>query len=404
MKVSELVSMINLPDLIATHCGAKAITGLHREHGGAICDPRPGHSEKNPSFSVFKVVDGWLWKRHGEDGASGNAYGFLLELGFTKKQAIEELHQLAGVTVGGWHSRSLKSRVAVLPPSALTQAKHALTRCTPLTFIDRQRAEWILAPLANMDGAAQDLRARGLYGWGGLDAYKLRRPIKTRDGRTLAHSGALAFMLAGPAAQANGLKVRNLGTKAELAAAGLDRYVYGLPGHGAPAWCSPGYGRGEALLIVEGELNGAAAFRAGRFVGLSLDVQGLAGASGVPYLEGMTGRVVYLHFDSDEAGVAGLARVGQIAREAGAAEVKVLSSYQDGDFCDELGEIGVFKFGCQLRHRLESAQNLPSDLGPHPDLRPIVVPETMLSGTVPSIWGQQNIPSRGIWGRKRGLQ
>ena len=405
MRNSDLLSSINLPDLISAHCGTESVRGLHHDQGGAICDPRPGHHESNPSFSVYKRKDIWYWKRFGGDGASGNAYSFLLELGFTRKQAMEELHRFAGVPLEDRRGRfsSPQPRFVPTPPSALDEAQHALSRYTSLNALELHKAKRLLAPLTAKDQAAQGLQARGLYGWEGLDAHQLRHPFRTRCGDILAHAGALAFMLTGPNGQITGLKIRNHGTKAELEQAGLKRYSYRLAGHGAPAWCSPGYGQGKVLLIVEGELNGAAASRAGRFVGLSLDVQGLAGAHSVPYLEGMAGRVVYLHFDPDEAGAAGLARVGQIAKEAGATEVKVLPPMQEGDFCDVLGEIGLFKFGSQLMTALQSAKNLLTDLGPHPDSRPMDVPKTTLSGTTSSIWGQQNKSSQSIWSARRRL-
>jgi hypothetical protein len=355
MKISELLPHIYLPDLIAAYWGVKAIQGLHHDRGGVICDQRPGQEEIHPSFSVFKSVNIWRWKRHGGDGASGNAYSFLLELGYSEQQAREELHRLAGVPLDGWQMSPLP-RPTYTPPSALELARRALSRCAPLTADEQQHAWRLLAPLAEHDQAVQDLQARGLYCWDGLKAYKLRQAFQTRDGRTLGQVGALAFLLTGPDGQPWGLKVRNLGSKAELAAAGVERYAYRLARHGAPAWCSPDYGHGEALLIVEGELNGAAAARAAGVIGLSLDVQGLAGAGGVPYLNSKVSRVVYLYADPDAAGTACLEWVGQLAQEAGAAEVRVLARMSGGDFCDLLGRMGIQAFGSQVWAAMKMAQ------------------------------------------------
>ena len=110
------------------------------------------------------------------------------------------------------------------------------------------------------------------------------------------------------------------------------------------------------MLITEGELNGAAASRALLASGLALDVQGLAGAGGVPYLEGMAGRVIYLYADPDAAGAACLERVGRIAQAAGAAEVRVLAPLEEGDFCEELGRLGAATFGEQLQERLNTGE------------------------------------------------
>ena len=402
MKLSDVLALVNLPDLIAQTCGAATVHGLSRERGGVICDPRPGHTETRPSFSVFLSQGCWGWKRHdGSDNQKGNAYGFLLSLGYPEMQAREELERLAGVPSSSWQPSSRGQIYSA--PDPLEQAHRALSRCAPLTSNELAKVTRLLSPLTEQDQAAQDLQARGLLGWEGLRVGTLRRTFQTREGKVLAHAGALCFILTGPDGKVWGLKVRNLGSAAELGAVGVDRYVYRIAGHGAPAWCSPSYGQGAALLITEGELNGAAASRALSAAGLALDVQGLAGAGGVPHLEGMAGRVIYLYADPDAAGAACLERVGRIAQAAGAAEVRVLAPLEEGDFCDLSGKIGPVTFGHRLQTSLEAAQIGTVDLGPRPDLGPAAVPETMLSGMVPSIWGQQNRPCRGIWGQRRGL-
>lgn len=354
--MSELLRAVHLPDLIAAHWGHEAIRGLHQDRGGVICDRRPGQEETRPSFSVYKNAGVWRWKRHGGDGASGSAYGFLIELGYSEQQAREELHRLAGVPLEQGRVAPFTPHVTYQPPSALELAQRSLAHFAPLNPRELTLAAQLLAPLRAHDQATEDLQARGLHAWAGVKAYKLRQMFKTREGRILGQAGALAFVLTGPDGLARGLKIRNLGSKAELAAAGLERYVYRLAGHGAPAWCSPEYGQGEALLLVEGELNGAAAARVAKVLRLSVDVQGLAGAGGTPYLDGMVGRVVYLYADPDASGHACIERLGQVAHEAGATEVRALTSLPDGDFCDLLGRNGAGTFGEQLRDALKSSQ------------------------------------------------
>ena len=340
---------------ITRECGADAAHGLSRERGGVIRDPRPGHTETRPSFSVFLYQGRWGWKRHdGSDAQKGDAYGFLLSLDYSGTQAREELERLAGVPSSGWQPSGRSPFLNT--PDSLEQARGALSRCAPLTPDELEKATRFLSPLVEQDRAAQDLQARGLLGWEGLQVGKLRASFQTREGHKLARTGALAFLLTGPDGRAWGLKVRNLGSSADLEAAELDRYVYRLARHGAPAWCSPGYGQGSALLITEGELNGAAASRALSATGLALDVQGLAGAGGVPHPEGMAGRVVYLYADPDPAGMACLERLGRIAQAAGAVEVRVLAPLKEGDFCEELGRLGAAVFGEQLQDRLNTGE------------------------------------------------
>jgi len=328
MGLDELLPLVSLRDIIAQECGEDAANGLTRNRSGVICDPRPGHLETTPSFSVFKKGDIELWKRHGGDGASGNAYGFLLECGYSPAQAREELARHAGISLDAW--RPTPQRAAYVASDPVQEAQAVLARCTPFDEHEVSKALGLLAPLSLQDAAGHDIKRRGLLGWSGLHAGQLRRDFITRDGQKLAHAGALGVLLFRPDGQMCGLKVRNIGTADDLRAAGLDRYIYRIGGHAAPAWCSPGYGQGDAVLIVEGELNGAAAARAAEAAGLSLDVQGLAGAGGTPFLEGLAGRPVYLYADPDKAGRACIQRVGQLARAAGAREVRVLSSLAFG--------------------------------------------------------------------------
>ena len=354
MKLSELLEHVNLPDLITRECGADAAHGLSRERGGVIRDPRPGHSETRPSFSVFPFQGRWGWKRHdGSDSQKGDAYGFLVSLGYSEMRAREELERLAGVPSSSWQPSSRGQRYSA--PDPLEQAHRALSRCAPLTPDELAKVTRLLSPLTEQDQAAQDLQARGLLGWEGLRVGKLRASFQTREGRTLAHAGALCFLLTGPDGNTWGLKVRNLGSADEQTAAGVDRYVYRIAGHGAPAWCSPDYGQGSALLITEGEMNGAAALRGLSASGLALDVQGLAGAGGVPHLKGMAGKVVYLYADPDPAGAVCLERVGRIAQAAGAAEVRVLAPLEEGDFCDMAGSQGIEVLGAALLGLIRSS-------------------------------------------------
>jgi len=355
VKLRELLERVNLPDLIARERGGEAVHGLTRERGGAICDPRPGCEEHHPSFSVYRVGQVWRWKRHGGDGEGGSAFDLLLAFGYSEIQAREELHRLAGVALDAL--APCRVRPALAAPDPLTEARALLARCVPLDEKEARRARGLLAPLRGGDGAACELLARGLHGWAGLECGKLRRDFTTPDGRQLAHVGALGFFLRGPDGQPWGLKVRNAGTADGLRAAGLNRYLYRLGRHGAPAWCSPGYGSGDGVLLVEGELNGAAAARGLEAVGARLDVQGLAGAGGTPFLDGLAGRPVYLYADPDTAGVACLERVGRLARAAGAHEVRVLASLPAGDFCDLAGGEGVAALSARLLDLLGTSTN-----------------------------------------------
>lgn len=355
MRLGELLDAVNLPDVIAQECGPDAVRGLHRERGGVIRDPRPAHRETHPSFSVYRDGKGrWRWKRHGGgDADRGDALAFLEAIGYRPEHAREELARHAGVSLDTW--KPSHERPAYQAPDPLREARAVLDRCAPLDKEELSRAYGLLSPIARQSRAGHDLQRRGLSGWKGLQVGTLRRDFSTREGRMLAHAGALAFFLRGPDGQPWGLKVRNLGTADSLRAAGLDRYVYRIARHGAPAWCSPSYGQGDGVLIVEGELNGAAAARALSVSGQRLDVQGLAGAGGVPFLHGLHGQPVSLYADPDAAGAACLERVGKVAQAAGAREVRVLSPLHDGDFSDLCGKLGAATFAGVLLDRIAGA-------------------------------------------------
>ena len=355
--VSDLLPSVNLPDLILRDWGAEAVHGLKRDQGGLIRDRRPGQEEKHASFSVFRHQGVWFWKRHGGDDATGTAYHFLLACGWSKSQAFRELQRLAGVqgSPAAWPLSQV--RTGTTSPSALGTVREKLKSCSPLTPGELSVAARLASPLTGTDEASEDLRRRGLLNWSGIKVGKLRSSYQTGEGKVLAPAGALCLTITGPDGAPWGVKIRNLGAKSDLAAAGLHRYAYRLAGHGAPAWCSPDYGQGRALLIVEGEFNAAAASRALQAVGRPVDVQGLAGGGGLPHLDGMADRTVYLYADPDTAGIACLARTGQIATEAGATEVRVVSPLAEGqDFCDELGRLDAENFGRQLTDRLTLAE------------------------------------------------
>ena len=356
MRLSELLDLVNLPDVIARECGYEAAHGLNRERGGVIRDPRPGCQETRASFSVYRGKGGrWRWKRHGGgDNDRGDALAFLEAIGYRPEHAREELARHAGVSLDAWCPTSHRPTYAA--PDPVQETRAVLARCTPFDEREVSKALGLLTPLGLQDAAGRDLKQRGLFGCPDLQAGRLRRDFITRDGRKLAHAGALGVLLFRPDGQMCGLKVRNIGTADDLRAADLDRYVYRIGGHGAPAWCSPDYGQGEALLIVEGELNGVAAARAAQVAGLSLDIQGLAGAGGTPFLEGMAGRAVYLYADDDAAGAACLARLGKLAQAAGALEVRTLAPLPEGDFCELCGTLGAAAFGAQLQAMSEAAQ------------------------------------------------
>lgn len=65
--LDRAIDAANLPDILNTLCPTYDTQHLPTG-GGVICDPRPGRSEKHPSFSVKKQKGRWLWHRFGAPG------------------------------------------------------------------------------------------------------------------------------------------------------------------------------------------------------------------------------------------------------------------------------------------------------------------------------------------------
>lgn len=121
------------------------------------------------------------------------------------------------------------------------------------------------------------------------------------------------------------------------------RYRYVMPGHGIPAWCSPGFLERDTVLIVEGELNAMACYLAAPHFG----VMGVAGTGGALHTEALGGRKVYVYADGDEPGQHARDKWIAHALEAGAVAVYGLEPWPV-DACEIAGNEGR----AALRERL----------------------------------------------------
>ncbi|CAM3507150.1 hypothetical protein DESA109040_14810 [Deinococcus saxicola] len=307
--LSWAVETCDLPALIAQTCGESAARGLGRG-GGTICDPRPEHAELHPSFSVWKNSAGvWLWKRRGGEEGGGNAYHLLLSLGHSAGEARRTLLEWTG-TPGGWD----EGRAEAAPTDVLLLAQEALSRMHPVGERELLNVTRKLRTVTEGSPQAAELSRRGLWPPGPLQVYAL--------------GGTLAFVLRGPCGRVYNLKQRSL--------TGRGRYWKACAGGGAPAWCSPGYGHTGRVLLVEGELNAAAASKS---LGEGWDVQGLGGADTWPFLDGL-GREVWIYGDGDAPGEALRARLFDLAHAYGSPRVRVIPPLDGQDFCDVLGTAG----------------------------------------------------------------
>lgn len=323
MSLTTAVDTCDLPGLIAQHCGTASVRGLG-PRGGTIRDPRPGMAEANASFSVWvNALGTWMWKKRGRNSGQGTAFNFLLSLGLSTTEARKALLAFTGQQ-STWEQRDAVAAPA--PRDILAEAKRKLADVKPVLHRELDAIRPQLKALRSDDAAAQELARRGLWLPGDLQAVNMH--------------GDLAFLVRGPDGRPYNLKRRRL-------EGGKSRYQVVFPGLSTPAWCSPKYGKASRLLIVEGELNAAAAWRVITTQGLDFDVQGLPGTDTWPFLEGMD-REVWIYADGDSSGESMRARIQELAFAAGATRVHQVPALAEGDFCDVLGSAGVVALSAVL--------------------------------------------------------
>ncbi|MBA2668529.1 MAG: toprim domain-containing protein [Trueperaceae bacterium] len=154
-------------------------------------------------------------------------------------------------------------------------------------------------------------------------------------------NGDATFPIAGPDGSILRLKTR----RAQPGPRG--RYYYCDPhpmGAGNPAWCSPSLIVRTTVLVIEGELNGAACWRARPALGII----GVAGTSGCLPLDALSGKDVVVYADGDTVGNRARQRWATAAHDAGAASVMTLDPWPDGDACDVAGAHGLTELARRL--------------------------------------------------------
>lgn len=269
--------------------------------GGVIRDMRVGHEEKTPSFSISCNADGiWLWHRFGADGAGGNAYGLLLELGYTKRMAMDFLRNRAGILASYVRSATIPTR------DSSTKISEKIT---------------------NRLRTAQDLLARTEVLPELFVTHGLSKNVCQQFGLGLEPDGSLLIPL---------YRGKNLVQIKRRNQTGTQKYSYLVTGGGAPAWIFDECKNPEFILVVEGELNAvgvAWVLRESRVV-----IQGVAGANNSPEKLQITNTTpVYIYTDADEAGNSAKTRWGKQFSDWGFINVCQMPSTPDNsDFCELL--------------------------------------------------------------------
>jgi putative DNA primase/helicase len=301
--ITELKARVSLRDLVSqTH----AIT-----RSKVLC---PAHADTHPSCHLYQdhlycFACGWR----------GDALDWLMEARMLSfDDALAELRRLAAVaapvaatgersdtaTPASWSGGSRADRPTRVAPSDDARFEVTLTRHRRLA----EQLHHVPAALRGRGFTLTDLRRLGVAAIGETAVLPLTDP----DGNVVALKQRFDRPRAG------------------------QRYRYLTPGRGAPPWCSPGFGRARLVLVIEGELNGMAAWLARPTLG----VMGVAGVGGPLLADALTGKLVFVHADFDEAGVSARARWCALAHEAGALRVRSLEPWRDGDACEVAGSKG----------------------------------------------------------------
>lgn len=355
------------------------------EGGGGMRDPRPGATDKDPSFTFWRGKEdgGAMFARKGS-GESWNALTLLEQYGnggagMTRKEAAALLISRAGLEGRDAEGRKELPRAAQAAAAAPRPGVTLRERQAREQYAEEPRKvlrgwELLTADTGAASPAWEELRRRGLLsalGAGLLEAYHLPPSGSPRRIPYRVLPGALALLIKGADGVPLAVKFRNPGSKAELSAAEVTRYAYpkghkGTPAHFPRPLPEP---LPSAFLWIEGELNGVAAALSLEAVGnpLGLYVQGIAGAGCFPSVPAdLTGRRVYVYADPDAEGEHAREKWAAVAADLGAEvfQVPPLSDTDPGkDAADLLGELAETHgekeaaeiLGAALMARLEQA-------------------------------------------------
>lgn len=327
--LTSAIDAIDLPALVGE---------LYPESGA-----RPGtaalvkaswRDDRKPSFSLYRARSGiWMFKDH-SFGTEGNAFHFLLNIAKMKPQeAATSLMERAGVTGDMLPARKEKGRVNH-PQEPDPTEKLPRSPRLPLSSDALDDIEF------TKDYASGKV-PKSLEGRGIRDEDVLRYGIMDDKGDGI-------FKILEP----NGVTVSY---KRRLLKGGHQRYGYEVKGHGSPAWCNPGFGKSNRVLVVEGELNALVAHSVLAEAGHDIDVMGIAGANGGPYWEALEDKLVYVYADNDEPGETARSAWLQVAKHAKARAAYAMLPLRGKDFCDVAGESRAALVS-EIAERMRTAQ------------------------------------------------
>jgi len=309
----------------------------------------PFHDDKDPSLSIVEYPDGWGWKCHAGCGQGTVVDFFMVRDGISRAEAVKKTLELAGladeakkvaprIKLGRNRAQSPTEDRADDAPDP--KAEEQLSRLMGRLHEARMRLEEATEPPPLLARYGVSLEVASLAGLGLEEDGGLLIPLYSMWGNLL------------------NIKKRNPEGK-------KPRYYYLAKGLAAPPWRSPNFQPGTpAVLIVEGEMNGLAAFEGFYHLRERVGVLGMPGAeSSLGEWAGyLAGKDVFIYADDDEPGRKARERWEEEARRAGALRVAQMPPLPGvKDYAEMLATVGREKFATYL---VENVRELADETPP----------------------------------------
>ena len=295
--------------------------------------------DKNPSASLYKSNNGgaWMVKDHAS-GDAMNAYQFLTGVvGWSSSSAAEELKQRAGI------SKSAYTRPA-LPVPAIVRS---ITQAQPLEPLGDQWQQKISDARIKLEKTEHSKI---------LEHYGLTTAQARDAGLGLDGDGGLLIPIYSLSMELLAIKKRKPQINADK------RYSYLTTDRGSPAWISGSINPlTNAVLIVEGEMNGIVAHLCLQQLGLNIAVIGVAGAQhGIEeWAAVLENRDVMIYADNDTAGASARTKWQAQAITAKASSVAQLEAmHSDDDFGDFNKAVGLTNTAARLEEIIAESKPL----------------------------------------------
>ena len=310
----------------------------------------PFHDDREPSLSLVRYPDGWGWKCHAGCG-SGTVVDFImLRDGISRAEAVRRSLELAGLDDDAKRvATRTRMRIGSEKPARARQETQEETSAeTP----DPEKLERLLGRLDEARRALAGLEEPPEI----LARYGLSLDVAHRAQLGLEEDGGLLIPLFDVWGRLQNIKRRQPEGK-------RPRYHYLSRGLAAWPWHSPNLQTSSpAVFVIEGELNGVAAYQAILHRRERVGVLGMPGAESSlqPVADLLTGKDVYIYADDDTPGERARERWAAEAVRAGATSVRQMPTLPGvKDYAEMLAQLGTERFADYLVENLHDVDPDP---------------------------------------------